>query len=388
VIKTLALYADRSGCGDYRVRLPAEAVNKRSAELGVQVETAESLGADAVFEGPICRVRRVDVPAGVSVVSFQRPMKASLVGAMAWLRQCRPDIGLVVELDDDLAGVPVNHVAYSQIMPKTSPTENVAWLHKAIQHCDVLTVSTPELARRYSGTGHRTIVIRNGVHTSMLDQPARTMTRVPAQRELNRERIVGWAGYTGTHAGDLEITSGALADVVGPGGPGSRQVRFRNIGPRDGIAQALNLGFADVEASGWLSTDLYRTALSELDVGIVPLANTRFNRSKSALKAIEMAAAGVPVIASKLPEFEELQRRGMPLWLVKDRRKEWVSALNRMLALDDKALRELAQAHREFVRRYETVDSHAREWADAWTAASRIARLRVTGGRRPAQVAS
>lgn len=377
MIKVLSLYADRSGCGDYRVRFPVEAVNKQSDLLNVQAEASESIGADAIFEGPVCRVRRVDVPHGVSVVSFQRPTQAAMVGAIKWLRERRPDVGIVVELDDDLMNVPVAHSGYSNIQPKTSPTENTTWLRYAIANCDVLTVSTPELARRYSGTGRRTFVVRNGVHPSMFDQPARTMTRNSQQRVLNRDRIVGWAGYTGTHCGDLEVTSGALLDVVGDNTSVGRQVTFRNIGPRDGIAEALSIKPEDVEASGWLSPDMYRLALSELDVGIVPLADTAFNRSKSTLKALEMAAAGVPVVASRLPEFEALRRRGMPIWLVKDRRREWVSALTRVLNMDDKALRALAVQHREHVRRYETVDHRAVEWAAAWRTASHIAIART-----------
>jgi hypothetical protein len=386
VIKVLSLFADHSACGDYRVRFPVEAVNARSHQLGVTAEASASIPADAIFEGSLCRVRRVDVPPGVNVVSFQRPMRAALVGAMHWLRQRRPDIGIVVELDDDLMAVPPGHAGYSSIQPRFNPQENTKWLAMAIAQCDVLTVSTPELAKRYAGTGHQTIVIRHGVHPSMLDQPARTLTRVPAQRELNRDRIVGWAGYTGTHVNDLDVTSGALADVVGPGRTSGRRVTFRNVGPRDGVASALRLDPSHVEASGWLSTDLYRIGLSELDIGIVPLQDTRFNRSKSALKALEMAAAGVPVIASKLPEFQELQRQGMPLWLVKDRRREWSSALQRMIALDDKGLRQLAHAHREFVRKYATVDVHAKEWADAWQTAARMAAVRTTT--RPRAVAS
>jgi glycosyltransferase involved in cell wall biosynthesis len=372
MIRVHALYADRMGCGDYRVRFPVQAVNASSRKLGVIAEATDHIPADATFQGSECRIRRIDVPPGVKVVSFQRPMKAALAGAIGWLRANRPDIGIVVELDDDLLGTPRGNTAYELISPKYSPGENIKWLQKAIQSCDVLTVSTPELARRYSGLNYQTMVVRNGVPSTMLDQDARTMSRRPVDKK-HPERIIGWAGYAGTHSGDLEVTGSALSDFVD-----GNSVKFRNIGPRDGVAAALGLQEDQIEASGWLKSDMYRIALGSVDIGIVPLADTRFNRSKSALKALEFAAAGVPVIASKLPEFEALRRQGMPLWLVKDRRREWAGAVKRLLALSDTELRDLSIAHREFTRQFGTVESHAEEWANAWTAAARAADLRTT----------
>lgn len=372
MLNVLSLYADRSGCGQYRVMFPAEAVNARSNELDVCVATADHLGADATFDGTSYKIRRVDVPAGVKVVSFQRPLQTAMAGAIAWLRRTRPDLGIVVELDDDLLNVPPSNTAYSQIQPRFNPTENTKWLRDAIANCDVLTVSTPELARRYGGANHQTFVVRNGVPASMLDNPSRTQSRNRGHKELNVDRVIGWAGYTGTHAGDLEVTSHALSDIVGVDRTNGRAVTFRNVGPRDGLSRALGIFDGDIEASGWLEPDMYRLALGEIDIGIVPLADTSFNRAKSTLKALEFAAAGVPVVASKLPEFVELQKAGMPIWLVKDRRREWHGALQRLLALDDDELADLGAAHREFVRRNATADHRAEDWVRAWKAAARI----------------
>lgn len=370
-LKVIALYADNSGCGDYRVRYPADAVNRRP-DLDVSVKTADHLDGEALFTGPKCEVRRVDVPVGVKVISFQRPMKQLLVKTIQWLKENRPDVGVVVELDDDLVNTPTSNIAYYNINPKTNPTENTHWLRQAIALCDVLTVSTPELARRYGGGSHQTFIIRNGVPAFMLDNWSSSVSRKATPREYNRERVVGWAGYHATHVGDLEVTSGALTDVI----DGDR-TRFRNVGPREGVAGALGLPNQYVEASGFLPGDMYRVGLGELDIGIIPLADTKFNHAKSALKALEMAAAGVPMIASKLPEFELLRRQGMPIWLVKDRRREWSGALRRLLALDGNALRELALSHREFIRRCGTVDHRAEEWVGAWQMAYRMANLRV-----------
>jgi glycosyltransferase involved in cell wall biosynthesis len=374
MIYVLALYSDMSGCGDYRVRFPAEAVTAREHEFGVHVEVSDHLDADATKTPDKTHIRRVDVPGGIDVVSFQRPLGADMVGAIAWLRYHRPDLGIVVELDDDLANVPTSNTAYAALHPATSPAENYTWLRRAIALSDVLTVSTPSLAETYGQGSTRTFVIRNGVPTSMLYQPARALS-LRRHKSDGFDRVVGWAGYAGTHGGDLEMTSGALQDVIGAAHWHGGNVTFRQVGPREGVAKALGLEEGDVEATGWMNpTSMYRVALGEMDVGIVPLADTRFNRGKSALKMLEMAAAGVPVVASHTAEHDLLQQQGMPVWLVKDRRRQWASALNRVLGFGNEELHDVASAHREFVRRFHTIDSRVEEWATAWRTAVKLAR--------------
>ncbi len=379
MINVLALYADHTGCGDYRVRFPAEAVNA-NPDLAVNVRVAGHLDADATFLGPKINVRRIDLPPGTNVVSFQRPTRAALVGAMKWLRERRPDVGLVVELDDDLLNLPAQHEAFGALDPRKNPIENVAWLRHALQLADVITVSTPELAKRYGGSNRPVYVVRNGVPRSML---AQSFSRAMSQGFKENQRLIGWAGYTGTHPGDLEITSGAIGDVM-DARPGGREIRFRNVGPLEGLIKALDLSeefHARVEFSGWLEPNLYRIGLSALDIGIVPLQNTAFNRGKSALKALEMAAAGVPVVASDLPEFRALRSEGLPLWLVKPRRREWAGALARLCALEDDELRAAANQHRRWVASYGTVDKRAPEWASAWRYAASVAQRRSSGVR-------
>jgi glycosyltransferase involved in cell wall biosynthesis len=289
-----------------------------------------------------------------------------MLGAIVWLRKHRPELGVVVELDDDLAAIPIGNQAYSHIHPSCNRSENFSWLRQAIQNATGLTVSTPELGRLYATRNviDTTFVIRNAVPASMLEQSSRAIDRRAAERD--HDRVVGWAGFAGTHPGDLNVMSGALADVVGADRTDGRRVRFRNVGPRDGLSDALNLREDDIEATGWLKPNMYRVAMGELDVGLVPLADTRFNRGKSALKVIEMAAAGVPVIASDAPEHRELQRAGMPLWVVKNRRRDWVRALRSILDLESDELRELAVTHRDFIAQNHTVEKRANEWINAW----------------------
>lgn len=365
------LFADRAGCGEYRVHGPARAINARP-ELGVRCTTADHLPADATETANGYRIRSVNPPAGTDVIVFQRPMRAAMVGAMKWLAERRPDITQIVEIDDDLLAVPTSNQAHLQILPKLNRNENTGWLREAIGLADFVTTSTPELAQRY-GVRTPARAVRNAIPAAVLSQPARTLLRgTKVASDADEHRVIGWAGHIGTHAGDPYVTSGALADVVGQPREDGRVVTFRNIGPEQGITEAFSLPKDHTTATGWLSLELYRAGMGNLDIGVVPLEDTRFNRSKSFLKALEFAAAAVPVIASDTPEHRYLRDNGMPLMLAGARRKDWSRALKRLLELDDDELRDLSIAHRENVRLYHTIERRCEEWADAWKRAADI----------------
>lgn len=377
-LRVLATYADHGGCGEYRVKLPATVVNANN-DLDIHVEVADHFDCEAFFKDNCYHIRYVSLPRGTEVVSVQRPTHAAMAGALQWLHTQRPDVGLVVELDDDLLNVPTSNVAHAGLQRRNNVLENTEWLRRSLRMADVITVSTPGLARVYGGHVP-TFTVRNGVPAWMLDVPSRTITRERRTATRHSDRTIGWSGYVGTHGGDLDVTSGALAQVIGTFD--RRTVSFRTVGPREGVAAALGLADDQVEASGWLSVDMYRVALAEFDIGIVPLQDNRFNRCKSTLKALEMSALGVPVVASALPEFQELQKSGLPIWLARDRLRHWLGALNQPLKMSDGELQEIAQSCREFVRRYATAEVRAPEWAVAWRTAAQIAHSRVQHPRR------
>lgn len=60
---------------------------------------------------------------------------------------------------------------------------------------------------------------------------------------------------------------------------------------------------------------------ANFDIGIVPLNDIPFNRAKSFIKGLEYAAAGIPFVASNLPEYKYLADAGVGR--VASLREEW-----------------------------------------------------------------
>jgi glycosyltransferase involved in cell wall biosynthesis len=77
--------------------------------------------------------------------------------------------------------------------------------------------------------------------------------------------------------------------------------------------------------------------LSDLDIGIMPLPDSEWERGKCGLKALQYMALGIPTVASPVGVNREIIRHGQNGFLASSE-TEWRSALERLL--DDAALRE------------------------------------------------
>lgn len=326
---------DQRGVGYVRMVWPAQAARTE----GLDIEVAPNL--------PILRmphVRGTLVKPGEidgDVLVFQRPSHPELVALIPAL-QARGH-AVVVDVDDDIASVPLRNAAYG--------FENHHRILKACAAADLVTVTTPSLARRYASHG-RVAVIPNCVPDALQYLP----------RDSNG-RTIGWAGWAGSHPDDLEVTRGGVQQALDDTG-----ASFKVIGPADDVQRRLTLAH-EPAATGPLTNVAgyeFERALGQLDVGIVPLADSTFNQSKSWLKGLQYAARGVAFVASPLPEYQRLASEGAGL-LAAGRSRNWRSQLSRLIR--EPALRdELAAAGREVAARW-TFETNGWRWAEAWHAA-------------------
>jgi hypothetical protein len=116
------------------------------------------------------------------------------------------------------------------------------------------------------------------------------------------------------------------------------------------------------------------------DIGIAPLADTAFNRCKSALKALDYGALALPVLASDRDVYRGSLADGPGGWLLPDDEGAWFVALARLVR--DAALRRrLGEgAYAEFL--HDTLAAQADERHAAWLS---LANLRNRKMRRSRQ---
>lgn len=332
-MKVFALPADDSACGAYRIRYPAAAV---AAILGVEVEVAAPQWPQHKSTGEVPVHLNLE---GADVLVCHRPSFPALVDELE--RQQHAGVALVVDIDDDLEHGHPGHVWSRGERGQLARESQM----RASRLADMVTVSTPALAEVYGAHG-RCEVLRNCIPASMLALP----------RESDGKTL-GWGGLASGHPDDLEVTGGAVADAL----EGSDWT-FKVIGPAEDVRTRLGMTSAPC-ATGGLSLADYQQALGSLDVGIVPLADTPFNRAKSGLKGLEYAARGVPFGASPTPEYLRLAEEG--IGRIAKTPAGWRGHLRDLLG--DESLRlEMGAAGRARVAERHTYEARAEEWAEAW----------------------
>lgn len=367
--------ADDEACGFCRMVEPARVLADQGADVACTRTLAWRFahGADG---RPYQLVDQVDA----DVVVFQRPLSRVKYDMVRCLQ--RAGVAVVVELDDDFGNVHPRNAAWAAAHPEwmteAEATErrvpavetltrgplrwvrapgvlawsSNVWLRKACAAADLVTVTTPALAERYAPHG-RVAVLPNLVPASYLEVVASAHDGV----------TVGWGGSVNTHPDDLEVTGGGVAAAVAESG-----ARFHVIGTGVGVRAALGLA-DEPTATGWVELADWPHALAGLDVGVVPLAATKFNEAKSALKMLEMAAVAVPCVAAPTPDnlrlAADLGEGQHPILAATP--DAWHAAV-RFLATDHERRAEIGGALREAAARH-TYEAHAGRWWDAWTRA-------------------
>jgi len=342
-MKVLALKADSGGCANYRIEHPARVVRDLT-DWDITVADAVDVEGTHYPEKGIYDITEVKTDADLIII--QRPLRSSMYYTI--LQAKKQGIAVVVELDDDFHSVPKHNVAYKDTHPKYNPDSNYLWLERTCALADVLTVSTPALLK--NGTEGRRAVIPNYVPESIFD--------LTAQPSFVK-RSLGWTGTIGTHGLDLQQTQGAISTILK-----KTDATFNVVGDGWGVSEALGIEYSKVNPTGWVDIDkYYQTMLNHISVGIVPLEDNEFNRSKSHLKGMEMAALGIPFVASPSAEYVQFAKEG--LGVIASTKSEWEKAILGYLNNPRKTTA-TANRYRKLIKEHYTYEKNAELWADAW----------------------
>lgn len=335
-MKVIVYPADAFGCGSFRMRWPGEAC--AAAGHDVRVVDPKDRRLKVVMEGDTVK-DVLDVEA--DVVVLQRVTHAYMAQAVGVMRA--KGITVVVDVDDDLSSIHPSNPAWAVHRPGAGmhSWHNVSL---ACRNASLVTVSTPALLDVYArhGRGH---VLHNYLPDYYYGLPR------------TDSDTIGWPGSYHSHPNDPETLGGAIARLVDEGAD------FVMRGDPTGAGRAFGLA-ADPQG-GAVPIEEWPAAVAGLGIGIAPLADTKFNRSKSWLKPLEMSAAGVPWVASPRAEYERLHALGAGV--LADRPRGWYRELKRLReSLQLRA--ELSEAGRAAAERLRLRD-HGWRWMDAWTRA-------------------
>lgn len=349
--------SDKVACAHYRLAWPAAAVAEQT-DWDIRIHDP----GDVTVHRPFT-VKGIDDLESVDVVVMQRiatPRQVRLIKALQNL-----GIAVVVDVDDLLSDIDPDNKSWTYWNERVMDLPRYRYVDQATQLADLVTVSSDALARKYGKHG-RVEVLRNGLPNHGFDDPDVVYERT---RSIEGQVVLGWSGSVDSHPHDLDVLGGAVRAAMDR----DPLIHFGVIGDAQPVVQALNLDPARVTGTGWLPFEDYHAALRAVDVAIVPLSETRFNRAKSHLKAMEFAAAGAIVIASDLPE-QRLLSEAIPMATI--RNGNGTGLWQSMIEIETAAMREypepMAQDRAEVVRMTAqfAYANRAGEWVKAWERAA------------------
>lgn len=341
---TYLFLADRTACGFQRMVAPFNAIkaDPRYRNLDIKlVEPGDHAGLQAKVQGE--NVYGVTIPSDCDRVIIQRPTSKILVTCLAYMQM--QGVHVAVDLDDDLLALHPNHPTLRYF--RSLEGHSLDAVRTACQMADTFIASTPALAEKYKSRTGRTVVVRNRVPSSAF--------RVQAEGLAPH---IGVPFAISTHPYDLGAVGNSLISFEEP-------VVITGPSPEDNVnnCRVKRLIGRDAEFTGEIGYDDWENALSRIHTAIAPLELSPFNTSKSALKCLQLSAAGVPFVKSPTPEYELL---GAGLTADGNKPRAWKRQLKALLT-DGSLRQDEIDRNRKIAEQNVYEDPNiVDEWLDAW----------------------
>ena len=343
-MRILASHDGGSGCAWYRMLLPLSTVDRLCDDVTVGFRKG----------GPTL-MKHIDPPLDpreapeADIIVAQRAN--SIEGMGTWRRFSTPTCRTVYENDDDIWHITrENFQAYDAYKEGGSAREVVLWL---ISTSNMTTVSSPwlgDLVREMTNNQVTTVVLPNYIPEKILK-----MKNDPRNGRLR----LGWMGGA-SHARDIHTAVPSVRRFM---------KRFpdwdlwlNGVDYRSEFKCPADRSFH----IPWIHVSdepdmFYRTI--DFDIGICPLIDNTFARSKSHIKALEYMARGMPVVASDVEPYRRFIKHGENGFLCRYDH-EWLKYLS-LLASDEDLRLKMAAAAREHAAKF-TIEEHCTEWVNAY----------------------
>lgn len=301
----------------------------------------------------------------VQLLVVQRGMVAGVPYQV--LRAAFPSSARIVfELDDALTLLPPSHGAFNHFQSLRPQLEDY------LRNADLVTVTTPKLRELYSGFNEHIEVLPNAVDTEIW--------KPRSQRPPSDGKVRILFSGTLTHQHDLALVAPAIERIALEI---PEQVEFLFWGNTPARLHHL----PQIRTAAEFTDDYrsYSRCLQALpiDLALVPLEITAFNRAKSEIKWLEYSACHIPAIFTAIEAYNQTVEHGITGWLIPNTVDAWYGAMKRLI--EDGALRiRIGEAAHEAVMSRHTLKQLAPLWVQAYARA--LARPARKPGKREPQI--
>jgi len=229
------------------------------------------------------------------------------------------NIPMVYDTDDNVHAIRPSNIGYKSYNPISPHTK---FAITALQEAFAITTSTRELKEVYGQNNKRITILPNAIDFEVWDKCPRGKK---PKGEIRLSLLL-----SGSHYEDIKEIEPVLIEIM---------VRYPNVklyvmnSYKDDILQKLpRANRKQLIWQDWCELNDWPRMNKKLafDIGLAPLNDTDFGRSKSNLRWMEYAAQGIPIIASDTLPYQNTES------ILCNSKSEWFDALVDLIEHPDK----------------------------------------------------
>jgi hypothetical protein len=329
-----------NGCAWYRCVLPGTELEKRGWVCGVGIPGYNKKDGFGMVTGANKAVH------GWDIIVMKLVMHRDVLENMDMAAELGQKV--VVDVDDFFDGLAPTNRAFAATDPNNSPDNNREIYAEIIRKSFAVICSTQFLFDYYSKIHKNVFLVRNGIDL-------KRYRRKNHMTNDYRKTTIGWVGATPWRSSDLEELSGFLNNYLI-----ANNLNFHHSGHTTNAATAASQLMIDenrVSTMNLAPISDYPKLFDNIDIGIVPLRDIKFNQAKSFIKGLEYVAAGIPFIASPSPEYKFLFDAG--IGRIANTPEEWIYHFDELR--NRKMRRDESQENLELVKQF-SIEAQADNW--------------------------
>jgi len=224
----------------------------------------------------------------------------------------------VYDTDDDVHAVRPSNPGFSMY---NMHSETLQWSLMALERAFAVTVSTQTLKDIYKKNNKHVYVLPNGIDMARWD-------KFKIGKKKKGEIRIGLI-VSGGHYENILMIEDVLREVL-RSYPNVVLYTFSGFKPAF-LTKSRNKINKQIKWFDWAEGDAYPKMIKDfnLDIGLAPLVDNDFNRSKSNLRWLEYSTQGIPTVASFVEPYKCAQDGSTILFAKND--LEWFNCITRLI---------------------------------------------------------
>lgn len=334
--------SDNHACGPVRIEIPAREINKRFPNHDY-----------------VCKMDvQISDFTRSNVMVWQRASDAELLTKIGLARS--QGIKNIYELDDDFFNIPKEFAKPYIHYCKPEVRQSIFALMRA---CDAVTASTNTLAaaiQKYV-PDKPIFVVENSLDVERWEED------YAKKQNTKKDTVtIGWMA-SGSHTIDAPLVIPALLRALQE----DDRVRIKLIGwvGWKNLGEPFDKYRHRIDAMDWVNYVQLPQIMREIDIGICPLVDNLFNRSKSNIKWLQYSALGAATVASNIDPYKDIDD-GVDGLLVDETREAWSDAISGLLKDDAKRISLGNEARQTLLKKWD-VRNRAADWVTVFDAVCR-----------------